>query len=312
MGSRHDGGRGARRSGPGDSRRQRRRAEGRGRQSPGRSPLPRRPPAATARQRRLRRRALHDRARLRPGRQHVRLGPDHDHGAVDRTPARAQPRLPGRPRRHQRQGRRARGRVPRRSSGDARPQPDPDGHPADEARGRAAPVDAAEAGPGLHRGRRVLAATPQPIVDPDKSIEGWIPACYPLNPPQTCDGAFVVDEPMGAQSWFPSNNYPTDKATFDTSSRSPTPRPRSASASSSSAPPTATAPRRGTGGRTTHGDLPRRRRPSATSATRPVDGRDVDRAGGCPSTTPSTAPPRRPSSRPSTRRWPPHPPRSTT
>ena len=34
--------------------------------------------------------------------------------------------------------------------------------------------------------------------------------------PQTCDGSFVVNEPMGAQSWFPSNNYPTDKATFDT------------------------------------------------------------------------------------------------
>ena len=59
--------------------------------------------------------------------------------------------------------------------------------------------------------------TPQPITDPDESIEGWIPACYPLAAPQTCDGAFVVSEPMGAQSWFPSNNYPTDKATFDTS-----------------------------------------------------------------------------------------------
>lgn len=57
---------------------------------------------------------------------------------------------------------------------------------------------------------------PHEITDPDTSIEGWIRACYPLNPPQTCDGAFVVNEPMGAQSWFPSNNYPTDKATFDT------------------------------------------------------------------------------------------------
>jgi aminopeptidase N len=58
--------------------------------------------------------------------------------------------------------------------------------------------------------------TPVPITDPDESIEGWIRACYPLNPPQACDGAFVVGEPMGAQSWFPSNNYPTDKASFDT------------------------------------------------------------------------------------------------
>jgi aminopeptidase N len=57
---------------------------------------------------------------------------------------------------------------------------------------------------------------PHEFTDPDTSIEGWIRACYPLNPPRTCDGAFVVNEPMGAQSWFPSNNYPTDKATFDT------------------------------------------------------------------------------------------------
>lgn len=57
---------------------------------------------------------------------------------------------------------------------------------------------------------------PEPITDPDTSIEGWIRACYPLASPQTCDGAFVVNEPMGAQSWFPGNNYPTDKATFDT------------------------------------------------------------------------------------------------
>ena len=63
--------------------------------------------------------------------------------------------------------------------------------------------------------------TPEPITDADTSIEGWIPACYPLNPPQTCDGAFVVNEPIGAQSWFPSNNYPTDKATFDTLIRVP-------------------------------------------------------------------------------------------
>jgi aminopeptidase N len=57
---------------------------------------------------------------------------------------------------------------------------------------------------------------PVEITDPDTSIEGWIRACYPLAGPKTCDGAFVVNEPIGAQSWFPSNNYPTDKAEFDT------------------------------------------------------------------------------------------------
>jgi aminopeptidase N len=57
---------------------------------------------------------------------------------------------------------------------------------------------------------------PEHITDPDTSIEGWFQACYPLDAPQTCDGAFVVNEPIGAQSWFPSNNYPTDKASFET------------------------------------------------------------------------------------------------
>ena len=63
--------------------------------------------------------------------------------------------------------------------------------------------------------------TPEAITDADESIEGWIRACYPLAAPQTCDGAFVVNEPIGAQSWFPSNNYPSDKATFDTLIRVP-------------------------------------------------------------------------------------------
>lgn len=69
--------------------------------------------------------------------------------------------------------------------------------------------------------RIAYSGTPQPIVDPDHSIEGWIQACWPLAAPRTCDGAFVVNEPMGAQSWFPSNNHPADKATFDTIIRVP-------------------------------------------------------------------------------------------
>ena len=50
------------------------------------------------------------------------------------------------------------------------------------------------------------AGTPQAITDPDGSLEGWVP---------TADGAFVVDEPQGSPSWFPCNDSPTDKATFD-------------------------------------------------------------------------------------------------
>ena len=62
------------------------------------------------------------------------------------------------------------------------------------------------------------AGEPQVIVDPDGSSEGWIPACYRPEPtdPEVCDSAFVVGEPMGSQGWFPSNNYPSDKATFRT------------------------------------------------------------------------------------------------
>jgi aminopeptidase N len=50
------------------------------------------------------------------------------------------------------------------------------------------------------------AGVPEVITDPDESIEGWVP---------TADGAFVVGEPQGAPGWFPSNDNPQDKATFD-------------------------------------------------------------------------------------------------
>ena len=55
---------------------------------------------------------------------------------------------------------------------------------------------------------------PAPIVDADESLEGWVRAC---SSPGNCDGSFTVSEPIGAQSWFPCNNYMTDKASFDTS-----------------------------------------------------------------------------------------------
>ena len=50
------------------------------------------------------------------------------------------------------------------------------------------------------------AGVPRPMIDSDGSREGWI---------ATNDGAHVVGEPRGAQSWFPSNNLPRDKATLD-------------------------------------------------------------------------------------------------
>jgi aminopeptidase N len=52
----------------------------------------------------------------------------------------------------------------------------------------------------------VYSGRPQVITDPDGSIEGWVP---------TDDGAFVVGEPQGSPAWYPANDNPRDKATFD-------------------------------------------------------------------------------------------------
>jgi aminopeptidase N len=60
--------------------------------------------------------------------------------------------------------------------------------------------------------------TPQEIVDIDHSVEGWVHAC---SKPGSCEGSFTVNEPIGAQSWFPCNNYPSDKATFTIAVRAP-------------------------------------------------------------------------------------------
>ena len=64
---------------------------------------------------------------------------------------------------------------------------------------------------GIRRGKKFevevkYAGTPEPVVDPDESIEGWI---------TTADGAFVVNEPQGSPGWYPVNDSPKDKATFD-------------------------------------------------------------------------------------------------
>jgi aminopeptidase N len=50
------------------------------------------------------------------------------------------------------------------------------------------------------------AGAPSVMTDPDGSIEGWVP---------TDDGAFVVCEPQGAPTWYPVNDTPRDKATYD-------------------------------------------------------------------------------------------------
>ncbi|WP_339156633.1 M1 family aminopeptidase [Actinomadura luteofluorescens] len=48
--------------------------------------------------------------------------------------------------------------------------------------------------------------TPRPVSDPVLGRYGWI---------RTSDGVFVACQPSGAHTWFPSNDHPSDKATFD-------------------------------------------------------------------------------------------------
>ena len=84
-----------------------------------------------------------------------------------------------------------------------------DGHPARFRRtGQELVVTPAS---GIRSGRTFsvtvhYAGVPAAVIDADGSTEGWV---------RTPDGAFVVGEPVGSMSWFPSNNAPSDKATYD-------------------------------------------------------------------------------------------------
>jgi aminopeptidase N len=49
------------------------------------------------------------------------------------------------------------------------------------------------------------AGTPETVIDPDGSSEGWV---------YTADGAVVVNEPQGSPGWYPANDTPRDKATY--------------------------------------------------------------------------------------------------
>ena len=71
------------------------------------------------------------------------------------------------------------------------------------------------AGDGIPDGQSFTAIVayngePQEVTDPDDSKEGWIRDSGPVP-----DGGFVVNEPIGAQGWFPNNNHPSDKAAYD-------------------------------------------------------------------------------------------------
>jgi hypothetical protein len=83
------------------------------------------------------------------------------------------------------------------------------GHPAGVVRdGQELVVTPAR---GLSAGRSFVvrveyAGQPTQVVDPDGSSEGWV-----LTP----DGAFVANEPQGSPGWYPANDNPRDKATYD-------------------------------------------------------------------------------------------------
>ena len=70
------------------------------------------------------------------------------------------------------------------------------GHPADRDRRRAP----------SSRSRSAIAASHDRSSTPTAARGGWI---------RTDDGAFVVGEPNGSPTWFPCNDHPTDKATYD-------------------------------------------------------------------------------------------------
>ncbi|MER5360086.1 M1 family metallopeptidase [Streptomyces sp. NPDC002785] len=69
----------------------------------------------------------------------------------------------------------------------------------------------AEVASRLRKGRTFrtvvsYSGSPQTLTDPDKSKEGWL---------RTADGSVALGEPTGSMAWFPGNNYPSDKASYD-------------------------------------------------------------------------------------------------
>jgi hypothetical protein len=57
--------------------------------------------------------------------------------------------------------------------------------------------------------------TPGIHFDPDGAVEGWAQTFTNVPAPGTPDGAYVVNEPIGAYEWMPVNDHPKDKATYD-------------------------------------------------------------------------------------------------
>ncbi len=101
---------------------------------------------------------------------------------------------------------------------DAKPRLSPDPEVTQPAKLTITPAS------GITKGTRFDVAVdyhgePAAIVDADTSLEGWVRAC---SAPGNCDGSFTVNEPIGAQSWYPSNDHPSDKASFELRTTAPT------------------------------------------------------------------------------------------
>ena len=177
--------------------------------------------------------------------------------------------------------RRPRGRVQPGRGATPDLSPDPDGHPADEARRRRRTRRSRpKAGPRFHRGGAATRGAPQHDHRPrhvDRGLDPRLLSRSTHRRPATAPSS-------STSRWAPraGSRRTTTRPTRRPSTRSspcPAPRRRSASASSSRAPTTATARRRGTG---------REDDPTATYLTtatvgdfiytRGVDDRDLDRA----------------------------------
>ncbi len=63
---------------------------------------------------------------------------------------------------------------------------------------------------------------PRKLIGLDDAPTGWVRSCNEGRDPP-CDGAIVVNEPNGAQTWFPANDHPSDKATVETAITAPSP-----------------------------------------------------------------------------------------
>ena len=209
----------------------RRKAQGRVRCVHPGVPDARRPAAAADRQRRLRRPPLRDRPRLRPGGERLRLGDDDDRPRPRRRTSPSSASTSRRPadRRGERRRRRRQLHAGRRERAARRPA-------AEATQPMKLVVDPARRDPErgrLHGQGRATRASRRCSPTPTTSIEGWIPACYPLSPPQTCDGAFVVNEPIGRPELVPVEQLSDRQGDLRDADHGRRPRrPRSGSASS--------------------------------------------------------------------------------